>query len=348
MPFSCHQVPSGGGEQAINPHVQASSDTAAELATKLREDRALVIRAQTEEMGQFNQRLNREGNELKDQFDKACRVLRTTHDTPGPMIESRKALHDIDVRALDRRRNEEHKAMEARQRGDRDKLTELFRRQIDQVQRTDGIPPDGSILVSQINSIKQFYSKFLTPPSPQARAQEPTRTYVTPQPIASSQSPSMRGQPDGRSSVSQSLSPAQIAELRQRLHPLLVPRTVPASASPVQVSSTAMQQRAHPVRNMPGHAVGQMAAGQTPQTQHSTGMGPVAGQPSIDHFQRHSVATTNSTFNIQRGVSSMSRGPFISSGVPTIAPAVATSSRIPVAAPAGPVCTSRSSPVFLV
>jgi hypothetical protein len=153
--------------QTENPQLVPMPDTPALLLEKLQADKVVFKTGQAKEIEQFRQRSDSELAELKRRLDSACASIRATHPNPESMIRAQLSLYDIDSRTLVRQLAEQRKALEIRQRADRDKLTELHRMQ---TKLANGVPSENvTTLSAAVNTLREYYKGLLTP-RPQAAA----------------------------------------------------------------------------------------------------------------------------------------------------------------------------------
>jgi hypothetical protein len=153
--------------QTENPQLVPMPDTPALLLEKLQADKLVFITGQEKEIEQFGQRSDSELAELKRRLDSACASIRATHPNPESMIRAQLSLYDIDSRTLVRQLAEQRKALEIRQRADRDKLTELHRMQ---TKLANSVPSENvTTLSAAVNTLREYYKGLLTP-RPQAAA----------------------------------------------------------------------------------------------------------------------------------------------------------------------------------
>jgi hypothetical protein len=149
--------------QTENPQQVPMPDTLL-LLEKQQADKVVFITGQAKEIEQFGQRSDSELAELKRRLDSACASIRATHPNHESMIRAQLSLYDIDSRTLVRQLAEQRKALEIRQRADRDKLTELHKK------LANGVPSENvTTLSAAVNTLREYYKGFLTP-RPQAAA----------------------------------------------------------------------------------------------------------------------------------------------------------------------------------
>lgn len=309
MCMLCLQVVSSEAVHVRRSNEQNAAITRAQLDQRLIADRAYVIRGQTKETELMHARFNQEKKTLRNQFDTACMQLRSAHASPGPFIDSQKSLFGIDMRTLTRHAQNEQKTMDSRQRSDRDKLNEFYRKLISQIEGSGGSLMNLSNVECDIQILKDYYSKFLVPstPSPlhevhgEQRLDNDRRSMrsQTPVPSVSDALPLHREQTDGQ--ILQGSIGTRAGDGQSTEHITQVP-VVTASVS----IPSSQDLRAHSLRSVPGQTTTPIADVRRSAVA-SAASTPATIPPPPAHLQRSPAAVLASMQAQHQGVSPVSR-----------------------------------------
>lgn len=288
---------------------QAAADIIASLRERFNQSKIFVIKLQSREMASAKSKGNQKLEELKRKHHESC--LRPSPDPT--MVSGNEELYNKIRTTLEQQRNSDLKALEVRQRADRDKLKDLYKKLISSASG-DVSGLDTQKIEEEIQKMKDYYSKFesLSPsPSLGSADQRTASTSRSTPPIISStsgtealnRSTMSAAQANGTSNVAQSAPSANPADVQQRQH-LGRPST---SAIPV----------AMPVSSPRRHAV-QVS----PQSQQSSGV-QTRGQLQRSNALVHQSPTPN----VQRGAAALNRSLSTPTAVPAVPPSVGNIAR---------------------